>query len=354
MSMIKFAYLSKAKYDLITTKDASTLYYLSDTLEVYKGTDLYNGGVKLVTDFPTTPAQGVIYVSTTTGEGKVHNGTAWTQVIRPVDTTVTSGSTNLVTSGAVYTAINTAVGGIDFTDYVTGVTWNGTTAKLTIAKGDSSSDITITKVATDLAYDGATGTISIKDTAGTVLASAIIPLDNFVSSGLYDAESENLVLTMQNGDTVSIPASALVDIYYGGSTTTTTTSIETINDRETIKVAVKISESANNAITTQADGLHVDISGKLNVISSGTSGNFVKVAANGQVADSGYIAGGATLDASPSENTLATEAAVAAIRDAAVQKTAIKTVLTGADTADTDVASVSSVVNALSWTTYED
>lgn len=52
-------------------------------------------------------------------------------------------------------------------------------------------------------------------------------------------------------------------------------------------VAVKISAAANNAITTQNDGLHVDISGKADKVANATAGNIATLDANGNVADSG-------------------------------------------------------------------
>lgn len=52
-------------------------------------------------------------------------------------------------------------------------------------------------------------------------------------------------------------------------------------------VNVKISAAANNAITLESDGLHVDISGKADKVASATANNIAKLDANGNLADSG-------------------------------------------------------------------
>ena len=52
-------------------------------------------------------------------------------------------------------------------------------------------------------------------------------------------------------------------------------------------VNVKISAAANNAITLQSDGLHVDISGKADKVTGATAGNFAGLDANGNLTDSG-------------------------------------------------------------------
>ncbi|MBR2520451.1 MAG: hypothetical protein IKE46_11830 [Selenomonadaceae bacterium] len=52
-------------------------------------------------------------------------------------------------------------------------------------------------------------------------------------------------------------------------------------------VNVKVSAAANNAITLQSDGLHVDISGKTDKVANATDGNFAGLDANGNLTDSG-------------------------------------------------------------------
>ncbi len=55
-------------------------------------------------------------------------------------------------------------------------------------------------------------------------------------------------------------------------------------------LGVAVSAVANNAITKQADGIHVDISDKADKVASATAGNLAGLDANGNLTDSGVIA----------------------------------------------------------------
>ena len=52
-------------------------------------------------------------------------------------------------------------------------------------------------------------------------------------------------------------------------------------------ITFHVSSVANNAITVQNDGLHVDISGKTDKVASATAGNLAGLDANGNLTDSG-------------------------------------------------------------------
>ena len=75
-----------------------------------------------------------------------------------------------------------------------------------------------------------------------------------------------------------VDASSLVDTYTASDTT-----IEVSG----YKLKVKVSAVTNNAITVKNDGLHVDISGKVDKVSGATTGNFAVFDSDGGVADSG-------------------------------------------------------------------
>ena len=52
-------------------------------------------------------------------------------------------------------------------------------------------------------------------------------------------------------------------------------------------ISVHISSAANNAITVENDGLHVDISGKADKVANATAGHIATLDANGNLTDSG-------------------------------------------------------------------
>ena len=76
-----------------------------------------------------------------------------------------------------------------------------------------------------------------------------------------------------------INVASLIDTYTSGNTSTLTISGRTIT--------VKVSAVTNNAITIKSDGLHVDLSGKADKVSSATANDLAALDANGNLVDSG-------------------------------------------------------------------
>jgi len=82
--MIQFKRGTLANYNLIASKDADTLYFITDTNQIFLGADEYTKSVQLVTSWPTTgQIQGKLYVNTTLTPivGRVWTGSAWQDVI---------------------------------------------------------------------------------------------------------------------------------------------------------------------------------------------------------------------------------------------------------------------------------
>lgn len=119
------------------------------------------------------------------------------------------------------------------------------------------------------------------------------PVENFSWSALAypnsvnpNLEGKTVFVLAVKGDKPTNPTikysfvdmEKLVDTY-----TASDTSI-TIND---YKVAVNISAAANNAITKKNDGLHVDISGKVDKVKNATAGNIPVFDSDGGLVDSG-------------------------------------------------------------------
>ena len=60
MNEVKFLYGAKANYEALTTKDNNTLYFLTDTLQIFKGTAEYTKSCKMVSSLPQSgQVQGV-------------------------------------------------------------------------------------------------------------------------------------------------------------------------------------------------------------------------------------------------------------------------------------------------------
>lgn len=70
---------------LPSNRNADSFYLCTDSKELYFGNDLYTEAVRFTTisdtSKPATPAQGVLYIDETSGDGYAYNGTAWKKVI---------------------------------------------------------------------------------------------------------------------------------------------------------------------------------------------------------------------------------------------------------------------------------
>lgn len=103
------------KANLPATREANSFYLCTDTRELYFGDSLYTDPVRFYADTkPATPAQGVLYVDTTTGSGDVWNGSAWVNVVKPSSTAITDGAddTTIPTSKAVKDYVDAKTSGI--------------------------------------------------------------------------------------------------------------------------------------------------------------------------------------------------------------------------------------------------
>ena len=92
MAQLIYKYGAKAKYLSLTERSNDTLYFCTDTCELFKGNDLYTDGIRQVDNFASLPiftqaADGKLYYCKDTGCGYVlnetHNG--WVQVIHGID-----------------------------------------------------------------------------------------------------------------------------------------------------------------------------------------------------------------------------------------------------------------------------
>lgn len=313
-NMIQWIITDSARYKLVPEKSANALYFLQDTGEIYKGEKSFTEAVNLVANFPDSGALGKLYVHSTTLEGKVWNGTTWTTVIQPVANTVENDQVKPVTGHAVQTYVAGEFARQLAGKYVNGITYNKETKELSYTK-DSGEPVKvgIEGFVTGASYESLTGNLKFTVQGGEEVV-VNLPKENFVTSGKYKSETKEIVLTLAQGGEVKIPAASLVDIYTGGATQTATVAVSEGNE---ITVDVKVSATEGNQIVKNEDGLFVaatDISGKLNKVVAKKAGELVIAKADGQVEVSGVKVGAAALGSTPNANTLATEAAVEAVK----------------------------------------
>ena len=78
MAEVKFNYGTKANFEALEAKDNDTLYFLTDTLQIFKGAVEYTKSCKLVSTLPGSgQVQGVVYVRTSDFTLHVFNGTSY-------------------------------------------------------------------------------------------------------------------------------------------------------------------------------------------------------------------------------------------------------------------------------------
>ena len=258
MNEVKFLYGTKANYETLQTKDSNTLYFLTDTLQIFRGSEEYTKSTKLVSALPTTgQVQGVIYVNTTDFSMHIYNGAEFIRLNKTYATTISDASTDdtIPTTKAVATYVTNkiadVVGGVG--TFVTDVTYAPASGTLSVAKGGEPVNTVLTGVVNKPTYDATTRTITLPVFGQDSLVIAL-GKDAFVESGSYNAETESIDLVLTSGDEVHIPVGSLITIFTGLATPSATVTVSADNK---ISVNVKVSATANNAITIEEDGLYV-------------------------------------------------------------------------------------------------
>lgn len=324
--MLNWYFITSAQYKAAESKDSESLYFLSDTKEIYRGADPFTQSVIFYSELPTTPAVGQLYVDSATLEGKTYTGTEWKTVIKPVADTVTVDGTNPVSGKAVAAYVTEALktSAAEAQAAFKDASYDKTTNKFTFTTNSGNTkEVEITNLPVDMAFtkDASTGVglLQMKDKTGNLIGTGVnLDLERFVKAGEYDTETKKITLYFDDDktDKVEIDASALVDIYTGEATSTASVSVSKDNK---ISVTVKASEIEGNLVQVKEDGLYVapvDQSSKMDKDADAVENNLAKFDANGNAVDAGVKAGGATLAAEPDSTTLATEAAVSAVKSA--------------------------------------
>lgn len=370
--MLSWHFVTAAEYYGAGSRDAEKLYFLSDTHEIYKGdipfteavimVDDSTGGFDTALGLITNPARRKIYLSQTTMEGRIYNGTSWQTVIRAVDTAVTNSSNNLITSGAVATYVAAEIAKITGGEgFVKNITYTPSTATLAITGGEGEPSIQLSGLGVSLKYTAETGAIQLQDVTGAPVGSAInIDLERFVSAAAYDNTKKEIILaftdvtkidtgasyqypdTMPNEPTegtacratsegepkwyvyhssawAEIPAEEtplviavgdLVDTYTAANTDTITMTVSSNQFSANVKID---STKGTNLLTSSSNGLYVapiDLSSYMALVEEATENHLASFDDAGQVKDAGVSVGGSTL--AGTAGLLATEQAVQA------------------------------------------
>lgn len=327
MAMIKWIVTTSAIYHALEAerKDSNALYFLEDTKEIYKGAESFTQATELVTgNFPAKGAKGRIYIDSSNLEGKIWNGTQWQTVIEPVATELNDEreETKAVSGDAVKAYVREKLTA-EMAKKVDDISYDKIKKQLTYTKGSESTTLNIDGFLTGANYNPKSGMLSF-DVQGGRGIHINLPKDNFVQAGSYDAERKLIVLELVSGDTVEIPAEDLIDKTEFVDTRTVNMSV---SEEGKVTADVRVDERENNQIQVTDNGLYVaptDLSDKLDKVEENHENEIIIANTNGSVKTSGKKVGGETISNSPNANTLATEAAVSAIRATLVDQISTK------------------------------
>ena len=236
--MIKFKTGSLAAYKALGTPDGDTLYFINDTLQLFKGSELYGKSFRVVDGIPAAGIEDVLYIDRLNKKIQTYKDGVWTDALDAnivIEDEVKADGVDAVSGKAVASYVQSAI------DNVTG----GATATVIsgIAKGDTFGTIKVTQgsnvtpvevnlagVVADPTYDSETRVITLPQYGKDAL---VINLgkDMVVKSGSYDADNKNLELVLTDGSKVTIPVGDLVDIYEASDDTTGAVQISISNNK---------------------------------------------------------------------------------------------------------------------------
>ncbi len=189
------------------------MYFLSDTREIYRGSDPFTESVILHEGrLPDSPSINRLYINNKNLEGKVWTGeaTGWKTVINAVSDEVIDQSRLPVSGKAVIAYVTEELSKLStLENAVSSIAWNKDSHSINVTKGDGSSNIvTLDGLAASLKYIPDTRKIQMVDTSGNVLGNEVeLDSEKFVHSGEYNAAEQSIILYFDDGKTDSISIS---------------------------------------------------------------------------------------------------------------------------------------------------
>ena len=290
---VVFYSLTQTQYDALGSKDVNTLYFTSDTGKVFKGTADMTESV-IVTDAVPAVADAILdklYIDSASFEVKITvDGSNWI-ILSPGYLTdganwASADSKKFATIGLIKKGISSAVEAISLN-----TSFDSTSGTVKVGEGEGA---TLTGIAHGIAYDASLLKITIPQYGSEDLV-INIPKEKFVTAGKYyedypETDPTNhkvIVLTIDNqDDPVIIPAEALVNIYAADNTAKNL--VVTVSDDNKISAQLIIDPASGNALRYSDAGFMVDISGKLDKLSGALGQKLLISNTDGTISESGY------------------------------------------------------------------
>ena len=263
----------QAAYNQLETKDASTLYFCTDTGKMYKGDVDFTESVKVVATKPTTPVAGKVYIIQDTNTVESYDGSAWHTITPAVSAQVGLSSTDdtVPTSKAVYDFVTKIAEAITGSDKVIVSMDSTTPGKVTYKTADEKPhEFDLTGVNTGVQYDATTRKFTFH-TVGSDDLVVELGKDIFVDptgDNSYHPDTKEIWLTLNNGldgtaaTVIKIPAAGLVNILTGETSSSVKVTVDNASGKIKAEAVVKANaEGFTNALKLDDGGLYVDLSG---------------------------------------------------------------------------------------------
>ena len=263
----------QAAYNQLETKDASTLYFCTDTGKMYKGDVDFTESVKVVATKPTTPVVGKVYILQDTNTVESYDGSAWHTITPAISAQVGLSSTDdtVPTSKAVYDFVTKIAETITGSDKVVVSMESTTPGKVTYKTADEKPhEFDLTGVNTGVQYDATTRKFTFH-TVGSDDLVVELGKDIFVDptgDNSYHPDTKEIWLTLNNGldgtaaTVIKIPAAGLVNILTGETSSSVKVTVDNASGKIKAEAVVKANaEGFTNALKLDDGGLYVDLSG---------------------------------------------------------------------------------------------
>lgn len=229
------------KANLPAAREANSFYLCTDSRELFFGESLYNEAVQFYTDTkPTAPAQGTLYIDSDTGSGDVWNGTAWVNVVKPVNTAIVDGADD--TTVPTSKAVKDYVDGLDIAEYTVekaATAESGYVATYYLAKDGTQAGASINIPKDFLVKSAEIKEVETADTPYTGAAAGDKYIDFVINSKDGDDTESHIYLPVQE----------LVDAYTAG---------DGIDISSANVVSVKVDTANANGLGVTGDGLKLD------------------------------------------------------------------------------------------------
>lgn len=264
--MVMFKYGTYQQYKDLSTKDANTLYFITDqgNARLYKGEQLLTQQWEITPGLPSindakpdrlyidTNGKRISYVN---AAGEWENALIAPEV--EIDNKITETGEGLVSSKTVYEFVKSEIGAIigdeeSISAFVKEVTAGNGAGTLIVSHGATENTVTLKNLVHTPTWNDDERKLTLPNTTGDDL---IINFgkDMVISEGSYNAETQELELTIANSNkVVKIPVASLVDTYTASDDETDAVKITVENN--TIKGAILVDGASvlkivNNKLT---------------------------------------------------------------------------------------------------------